>query len=100
MFDSSWFLVFSLEIVFLGFICLASGCFKSGYTTLIAGLISLCCCGISRQWISVVELSTPENIAASTLLFAVFVILPFFKLRGEKKRCPDPETNFLRLLRR
>jgi phosphoglycerol transferase MdoB-like AlkP superfamily enzyme len=79
MFNNPWFLVFSLEIVFLGFICLASGNFKSGYITFLIGIIFLSSSGMSGQGVTIAELLTPENVAALLLLFTLLLIfsLPF-----------------------
>ena len=100
MFGEHLFFVLSLEIVFFGFICLASGSLKSGYIGILSGTIFLSFCAISRQELTPVELFTPENIAASTLLFILFVGIPFRLMAMEKKQAPEPENTNLPLLRR
>lgn len=100
MFGDHWFFVLSLEIVFFGFICLASGSFKSGYIAILVGAVFLSFCGVLRQESKPTELFTPENIAAATLLFALFVGIPFRLLTMAKSQSPEPENDQLPLLRR
>ena len=100
MFGGHLFFVLSLEIVFYGFICLASGSLKSGYIAILFGAIFLSFCGILKQELRPIELFTPENIAASTLLLALFVGIPFRLMTREKRPDPETENDQLPLLRR
>ena len=107
MFEGYWVFVVSIEMVFLGFICFASGCFKSGYSASVTGIFLLSVDWISRQKTNAIELLTTENVAALTLLFTLFVVLPFvFLIRGRRKamrgnaNCLVPEIDDLAHLRR
>lgn len=92
MLDSHLLVIFSVEILFLGFICVAGGSWKAGYFSIIAGSGLLCFAGILKQGLTTSGDLSPEDLAAAALLIIIFVGFPFvliFRKRKEKKRSFD-----------
>ena len=100
MFEDPLILVFAVEILFLGLICLASGSLKSGYIAVLLGIILLSAWGMIRQEIGATDLFTPENLAAAVLMVILFVAIPFRLLAKEKSHASQPDPEQLTLLQR